>query len=226
MINVLIPDIKMKTNLEKYLVTAVIPVLFSGLMSCRSASYLDDLPYIYTSERYSQNSETENHMDSAFIHANHDIQGLSDEDLDIRERYSIIMGVMPKEITNYKLYSFIDGWIGTPYQKEGSDQKTGVDCGHFLSLLFNEVYEETLSPFPEKVFGSSSVELFTGRDFLKEGDILFLRYDKLHPISDEAMYLQNDKIVACTNSGLNIYDFNYKYFQLRYVAAGRLKSKK
>ena len=216
----------MKFYLEKYLVTTIIPVLFSGLISCRSASYLDDLPSMYSSERFSQNSDdTKGRIDSVFIHVDHNREGLSDEDLDIKERYSIIMGVMPREITNYKLYAFIDGWIGTPYQKEGAAKKEGVDCGHFLSLLFNEVYEETLSPFPEKVFSSSSIELFTGRDYLKEGDVLFLRYDKSHPISDEAIYLQNDKIAACTTSGVNIYDFNDKYFQLRYIAAGRLKSK-
>ncbi|MEF9478744.1 NlpC/P60 family protein [Chryseobacterium sp. 1B4] len=217
----------MKFYLENYLVIIIFPALFSGFISCRNASYLDDLPYIYNSERYGQNSEdAKKYIDSVFVHVDHNSDRLSDEELDIKERYSIIMGVMPKEVTNYNLYSFIDGWIGTPYRKDTADQELGVDCGHFISQLFNEVYKETLSPSPENVFGSKSLELFTGRNFLKEGDILFLRYDKLHPISDEAIYLQNDKIVACTASGLNIYDFNDKYFQLRYVAAGRLKSKR
>ena len=37
------------------------------------------------------------------------------------------------------------------------------------------------------------------------------------------IYLHNDRILPCTEEGLNIYDFNDPYFQLRYVAAGRLK---
>jgi len=69
------------------------------------------------------------------------------------------------------------------------------------------------------------LQLFTGRTFLKEGDILFFRYDKFHPISDVGIYLHNDRILACTNNGLNIYNFNDEYFQLRYVAAGRIKEK-
>ena len=216
----------MKLYLEKDLVRLVTFLLLSGLMSCSSANYLDDIPYIYSSEEYSKElSNTKSRIDSSFTSVDHNNKKLNDEDLDIKERYSIIMGVMPQQITNYKLYSFIDGWIGTPYKKQMLEQKIGVDCANFTSLLFNEVYGETISAIPEKVFSSNSLELFTGRSFLREGDILFFRYEKSHPISDVAIYLQNDRIVACTASGLNIYDFNDKYFQLRYVAAGRLKLK-
>ena len=152
-------------------------------------------------------------------------QGLSDDVLKIKEKYSIILEVMPKEIRDYKLYSYIDDWIGTPYRKQMLEKQVGADASYFVQALFSDVYGETFSKTPDGIFRSKSIQLFTGRTFLKEGDILFFRYDKFHPISDVGIYLHNDRILACTAKGLNVYNFNDEYFQLRYVAAGRLKEK-
>jgi hypothetical protein len=194
-------------------------------VSCGSGRYIEELPYLHSSEQYTKELDgIKKRTDSTFAIEEFDDRKLNDEEMSIRERYSIIMRIMPKKVINYKLYSFIDQWIGSS-AKQMSNQKNGTDCAQFASLLFNEVYHETISPIPEKVFRSKDIELFTGRNFLQEGDILFFRYDKGHPISDEGIYLQNNKIVACTAGGLNIYDFNDQYFQLRYIAAGRLKPK-
>ncbi|WP_426478060.1 NlpC/P60 family protein [Chryseobacterium sp. CBSDS_008] len=216
----------MKFYLEQYWVALVSLLSLSGLVSCTERKYINELPYMHHYEQYTKElSGIKDRIDSTFAMTDHEDEKLSDQDLDIQERYSIIMGVMPKKITNYKLYSFIDRWMSDPGNKQTSAQNKGADCAPFVSLLFNEVYQETISPVPENVFCSKNIELFTGRKFLQEGDILFFRYDKLHPISDEAIYLQNNRIIACTAGGLNIYDFNDQYFQLRYVAAGRLKPK-
>ena len=106
------------------------------------------------------------------------------------------------------------------------EKQSGVEMSYFVQALFSDVYGETFQKTPDGIFRSKAIQLFTGRTFLKEGDILFFRYDKFHPISDVGIYLHNDRILACTTKGLNIYDFNDEYFQLRYVAAGRLKEKK
>ncbi|SMO72718.1 NlpC/P60 family protein [Chryseobacterium rhizoplanae] len=216
----------MKLYLDQHWVAVITLLSLLGLISCSSRRYIEELPYLHSSEQYTEELNwVKSRADSAFNTENEHSEKLNDEEMDIMERYSIIMGVMPKKVTNYKLYSFIDQWMGRSANKQTFDQKNGVNCAQFTSLLFNEVYQETLSPIPEKVFRSKDIELFTGRSFLQEGDILFFRYDKLHPISDEGIYLQNNRIVACTAGGLNIYDFNDKYFQLRYIAAGRLKPK-
>jgi hypothetical protein len=215
----------MKLYLEQYWIAIVTLLSILGLVSCGSGRYIEELPYLHSSEQYTKELDgIKKRTDSTFAIEEFDDRKLNDEEMSIRERYSIIMRIMPKKVINYKLYSFIDQWIGSS-AKQMSNQKNGTDCAQFASLLFNEVYHETISPIPEKVFRSKDIELFTGRNFLQEGDILFFRYDKGHPISDEGIYLQNNKIVACTAGGLNIYDFNDQYFQLRYIAAGRLKPK-
>lgn len=196
------------------------------ICSCTSKQYIQEIPYNFSAEAYNQKTEdVKNSFVSKYSHVDDNVEKLSDEELRLKEKYSIIMEVMPKEVDNYKLYSYIDRWIGTPYKKQTLEEKTGVDCSYFVQSLYSDVYGETFQKTPDGIFRSKSIQLFTGRAFLKEGDILFFRYDKMHPISDVGIYLNNDRILACTSDGLNIYDFNNEYFQLRYVAAGRLKPK-
>ena len=197
-----------------------------ALMSCGSKKYIREIPYNFSSDSYINDSDgIKNKIDAQYSKVDDNAEKLSDEQLRLKEKYSIIMEVMPKEVTNYNLYAYIDRWIGTPYKKQSLEEKKGVDCSYFVQSLYSDVYGETFQKTPDGIFRSKSIQLFTGRDFLKEGDILFFRYDKAHPISDVGIYLHNDRILACTATGLNIYDFNDEYFQLRYVAAGRLKPK-
>lgn len=212
--------------LKRYQPAVMCFLFLSGLISCSSRKYIEELPYLDSSEHYTREMDELKSSDEAGVSLpDQQDKKSDDEEMEIRERYSIIMGVMPKNVINYKLYAFIDNWIRPGIKEQIPDQKDATDCAQFISLLFNEVYQETLSVSPEKVFRSKALELFTGRTFLQEGDILFFRYDKQHPISDEGIYLQNNRIIACTKRGVSIYNFNDPYFQLRYVAAGRLKPK-
>lgn len=195
--------------------------------SCGSKKYIKEIPYNYSSTDFSEKTQENKEKNySQYSVVDDNPQGLNDDTLKIKEKYSIIMEVMPREIRDYKLYSYIDDWIGTPYKKQTLEKQRGVDASYFVQALFSDVYNETFSKTPDGIFRSKAIQLFTGRTFLKEGDIIFFRYDKTHPISDVGIYLHNDRILACTARGLNIYNFNDEYFQLRYVAAGRLKEKK
>lgn len=197
-----------------------------GCISCGPKKYIQEIPYNFSSEPYANaTSGIKGNVDAQYSNVDDNIEKLSDEELRVKEKYSIIMEVMPKEVTNYKLYSYVDRWVGTPYKKQTLEEQLGVDCSYFVQSLYSDVYGETFQKTPDGIFRAKSLQLFTGRTFLKEGDILFFRYDKMHPISDVGIYLNNDRILACTANGLNIYDFNDEYFQLRYVAAGRLKPK-
>lgn len=196
------------------------------LTSCSSKKYIQEISYNFSSDEFSNSSYgLKNNIDSQYSDQDDNFEKLTDEELRIKEKYSIIMEVMPKEVNNYKLYTYIDHWIGTPYKKQSLDEKIGVDCSYFVQSLYSDVYGETFQKTADGIFRSKSVQLFTGRTFLKEGDLLFFRYNKEHPISDVGIYLHNDRILACTEKGLNIYNFNDEYFLLRYVAAGRLKPK-
>lgn len=198
-------------------------LLFLTLLGCGSENYIAQVPFKYN---YSIDLlKKQNKMDDISLGnqavVNDNSENLNDETLAIKEKYSIVLGVMPTKITNYKLYSYIDQWIDTPY-KEKSFSKDGIDCSYFIQSLFSSVFKVTLPKDPAGMFRSKSLQLFTGRTFLEEGDLVFFRYDKDHPISDVGMYLHNDRILACTDKGLAIYNFNDEYFQLRYIASGRI----
>lgn len=194
-----------------------------AILSCGGKKYITEIPFHYSGQP-GLNSDKD--IESKYSVVNDNPQGLGDDILTIKEKYSIILEVMPKEITDYRLYSYIDEWLGTPYKKQALEKQKAVDTSYFVQALFSDVYGETFPKTPDGIFRSKLLQLFTGRTFLKEGDIIFFRYDKTHPISDVGIYLHNDRILACTTKGLNIYDFNDEYFQLRFVAAGRLKEKK
>ena len=146
------------------------------------------MPYHYSTDSFRKTAQAhKDSIDSKYTENNYKDEQLSDEEIRLKEKYSIILKTMPQDIRNYPFY------------------------------------KETFPKTADGIFRSKALQLFTGRDFLKEGDILFFRYSKEQPISDVGIYLHNDRILACTEEGLNIYDFNDPYFQLRYVAAGRLK---
>lgn len=203
-----------------------ITILYSficiAMLSCGGKKYITEIPYHYSDKIF----QPDQSGSTNYSVVNDNPEGLHDDTLKIKEKYSIIMEVMPKEITDYRLYSYIDEWLGTPYKKQSLEKQKAVDASYFIQALFSDVYGETFSKTPDGIFRSKALQLFTGRAFLKEGDIIFFRYDKSRPISDVGLYLHNDRILACTAKGLNIYDFNDEYFQLRFVAAGRLKEKK
>ncbi|KMQ67957.1 glycoside hydrolase [Chryseobacterium sp. FH2] len=202
-------------------------ILCIVMLSCGGNKYIREIPYHYSSDVFSKTTLLKKEETASnYSVVDDNPQGLNDDTLKIKEKYSIIMEVMPKEVRDYKLYSYIDEWLGTPYKKQMLEKQVGVETSYFVQALFSDVYGETFSKTPDGIFRSKALQLFTGRAFLKEGDILFFRYDKFHPISDVGIYLHNDRILACTAKGLNIYNFNDEYFQLRYVAAGRLKDKK
>ncbi len=211
----------------KYLTNnTTLPVVFLLLtftVSCNSKKYILDIPYSYPSDQLDDNSHAQKGIGENYSIVDDNKENLSDEQLRIKEKYSIILKVMPKEINNYQFYGYIDQWLGTPYKSQKLEEKVGVDCSYFVQALYSDVFKVTFPKTPDGIFRSKSIQLFTGRTFLREGDILFFRYDKYRPISDVGIYLHNDRILACTADGLNIYNFNDEYFQLRYVAAGRLK---
>ena len=182
------------------------------------------MPYHYSTDSFRKAAQAhKDSIDAKYTESNYKDEQLSDEEIRLKEKYSIILKTMPQDIRNYPLYAYIDAWIGTSYKPQSLDKKTGVDASYFVQALFSDIYKETFPKTADGIFRSKALQLFTGRDFLKEGDILFFRYSKDQPISDVGIYLHNDRILACTEEGLNIYDFNDPYFQLRYVAAGRLK---
>ena len=205
-----------------YVIVGVLSILIV-FNSCSGKNYISQVPfkYDYSLEMLKKQAQMEEIGLKNNTIVNDNSENLSDEVLYLKEKYSIVLGVMPSQITNYKLYSYFDSWIDTPY-KGKSFSREGIDCSYFLQSLYSDVYKITLPKDPAGMWRSKSIQIFTGRTFLTEGDLVFFRYDKDHPISDAALYLHNDRILACTDKGLGIYNFNDEYFQLRYIGAGRI----
>ena len=131
-----------------------------------------------------------------------------------------LLGVSEKEITNTKLYSFIDSWYGAPY-KYGGKTKSGIDCSNFTSALYKEAFDKT-------IIGTSSSLMeqciIVSKKDLTEGDLIFFKIES-NEISHVGVYLQNNKFVhATTKKGVMIDDMNEDYYKKYFYKAGRIKT--
>jgi lipoprotein Spr/probable lipoprotein NlpC len=129
----------------------------------------------------------------------------------IADKYAQIMGVKSEEITNGRLYNFIELWAGVPYKFGGLD-KDGVDCSGLACLLEKEVYGISL---PRITWQQVAVIKRKYESDLKEGDLVFFDFDGKQ-FSHVGVYLQNGYIVhASSIKGVIIVPLHgaiYKYF--------------
>lgn len=150
-------------------------------------------------------------------------EGLTDAQIRVKEKYAVLLSVRPDEIKSYDFYEYIDKWLGTPYGNK-SFSKDSLGMVPFTQALYSKTYKKSLPKTAIGIFQSKDIELFLSRIDLEEGDLIFLRYSKDVPVSDVAIYLKKDKILASTkSSGLRIFNFTDDYFQTRYFASGRIK---
>lgn len=137
----------------------------------------------------------------------------------LEEKYAQKLGVEKEDISDKKLYAFIDEWYGVKYKYAGKT-KSGVDCSGFSSVLYKEIYS--------KEIGGSSASIYNqctkiSRKDLKEGDLVFFKIDSKE-VSHMGVYLQNNKFVhATTKAGVMINDLDEEYYKKYFEGAGRLK---
>ncbi len=130
----------------------------------------------------------------------------------IADKYAEMMNVDTRDITNGRLYSFIDQWYGTPYKFAGLDHN-GVDCSGFTYLLQQEVYGINI---PRNTGKQINVIKRKYEEELREGDLVFFDFDG-RKFSHVGVYLQNGYVVhASTRRGVMIVRLKdpsmYKYF--------------
>ncbi len=152
-----------------------------------------------------------------------------------QKKYAEILGIAPEEITNTKLYDFIDSWIGTPYLL-GGENKKGIDCSSFTQLLYIKVYDEYIERTAEKQYNSKSRVKFRDPKYLKEGDLLFFKSldeNGNEVVSHVGLYLRNGYFVNSTSKrgvnnvkGVQICNINDRYWRRKFVGAGRRNKKK
>jgi cell wall-associated NlpC family hydrolase len=145
---------------------------------------------------------------------------LSPKDKAIKEKYALALGVNEKDISNLKLYYFIDEWMGVPYKYGGND-KNGIDCSGFTGLLYREVYNKNISGPTSTLIDLTNI---ISENELKEGDMVFFHIEKKGKVSHVGVYLQNNKFVhATTKKGVMINDLNENYYKQHYFKSGRVK---
>ncbi len=135
----------------------------------------------------------------------------------LAKKYSEMLGVKESQITNQKLYGFIDDWYGVPY-KYGGKTKAGVDCSGFASALYLQVYARNMNG---PAAGMYELCKAVSKNDLQEGDLVFFKINS-KKISHVGVYLQNSRFVhASTKKGVIISDLNEDYYKKYFYKGGR-----
>lgn len=134
------------------------------------------------------------------------------------EKYALLIGVKSDELTNGKLYKYIDGWMGVPYKWGGNDTN-GVDCSGFVNLVYLNVFQKQLKRSATDIIGECDE---INKEDLKEGDLVF--FDISGKNSHIGIYLANDKFIhASSSKGVMISDLTQSYWVKNWGRAGKVK---
>jgi lipoprotein Spr len=149
-------------------------------------------------------------------------------------KYGKLLGVAPQELTNTKLYDFIDSWMGVTYLL-GGENRNGIDCSSFSQLLYIKVYDQYIERTAEKQYNSKSRVKFSDPNYLKEGDLMFFESTDANGdpvIGHVGVYLQNGYFVNSTSKrgvnnvkGVQICNINDRYWKRKYVGGARRSEK-
>lgn len=132
-------------------------------------------------------------------------------------KYALILDTEVEMVKNINLVSLIDEWMGTRYRLGGTS-KSGIDCSAFMQVLFAGIYGIALPRTAREQYNNSQR---ISRTELKEGDLIF--FNTTGGVSHVGMYLQNNKFVHASSSGVTISDIFDEYWVRRFVGVGRVQ---
>jgi len=136
-------------------------------------------------------------------------------------KYSILLDVPVEQITDGKLFDFIESWYGARYRYGGND-RSGVDCSAFSQTFLSNVYNVGVPRTSASQYENSKR---ISKDDLREGDLVFFKtLGKRKGISHVGVYIRNNKFVhASTSSGVIINDLNDTYYASHFAGCGRVR---
>jgi len=133
-------------------------------------------------------------------------------------KYALLLNTEVERVQNISLYQNIDDWYGTRY-KLGGTTKDGIDCSAFVQTIFFSAFAVSL---PRMAKDQYKVTRRISRTELKEGDLLF--FNTRGGVSHVGIYLQNNKFVHASVSGVMISDMFEPYYVKHFISAGRVTS--
>jgi hypothetical protein len=134
-------------------------------------------------------------------------------------KYHSVLNAQPYFYNQFKLFQFIDKWMGVPYLFGGSTFR-GVDCSALTGFFSREVMGIQL---PRTAQGQHDyLKLGTFPGLLQTGDLLFFHTTR-PGISHVGIYLCNNKFLhASATMGVTISDLGDAYYSKAYRAARRV----
>lgn len=132
-------------------------------------------------------------------------------------KYALLLDLEVEQVTNLGLFKILDEWIGTRYRLGGA-AKDGIDCSALMQILFTSLYGVALPRTAREQYDFSRK---ISRTELKEGDLVF--FNTIGGVSHVGMYLQNNKFVHASTSGVTVSDLYDEYWMKKFIGVGRVE---
>jgi lipoprotein Spr len=132
-------------------------------------------------------------------------------------KYAMLMDVDVEELTDKKLYRFIDEWYGTRYRMGGTNKK-GIDCSAFSGTLLSSLYTFSV---PRTAREQYKICERLDKENLMTGDLVF--FNTRGGVSHVGVFLANNRFVhASSSKGITISNLDDSYYSKRFISGGRI----
>lgn len=136
-----------------------------------------------------------------------------------KQKYANILKVKRSDITNDKLYSFLEAWQDVTYKYGGNSMQEGIDCSGFVHQLYQDVYGLKITRNSAQQYDEIK-HINTKK--LKEGNLVFFQTLGGKKISHVGVYLVNDYFVHVNNKGLIFSRLDEVYWKNHFKGAGKI----
>ncbi len=134
-------------------------------------------------------------------------------------KYHHLLNAPASFYNNFKLFQFIDKWMGRPYLFGGTTQ-FGIDCSALTGYFAKEVAGVKLPRTAQSQHDHLKLSTFPG--LLQTGDLIFFHTTR-PGISHVGIYLSNNKFLhASATNGVTISDLGEDYYVKAYRASKRI----
>lgn len=133
--------------------------------------------------------------------------------------HSISKASIPLSISQERLLTAAERWLGTPY-RYGSTTRTGTDCSGFVM----RVYEETGMNIPRSTKDQFTSGIAVEREELSVGDLLFFNTNGAG-VSHVGIYAGADTVIhASSTYGVVKQSFSDTYLAKTFIGARRMRN--